>query len=108
MLNQKSIRWIMWAGLASGLAAAAFLAGCNSSPSADAASSQPSFALFGPPPDRTGQQLWADTCARCHNMRPPNSFSHAQWEVIVQHMRLRANLTGEEQKKITEFLKSAS
>jgi len=108
MLNNSFMRTLMLAGAATSLTAAAFLAGCNSNPSSNAASTQPGFALFGPPPDRSGQQLWADTCSRCHNMRPPNSFSHAQWEVIVQHMRVRANLTGEEQRKITEFLKSAS
>ena len=32
------------------------------------------------------------------------NYSDAEWAMIVQHMRLRANLTGAEQRAITEFL----
>lgn len=53
-------------------------------------------------------QLWANTCMRCHNPRPPGAYSDGQWEVAMLHMRLRANLTAEEHKKILEFLKSAN
>jgi hypothetical protein len=56
----------------------------------------------------SGAQLWAENCMRCHNLRSPETYSSAQWEVAVHHMRLRANLTGEEAQKITTFLKSAS
>ena len=45
---------------------------------------------------------------RCHNIRSPSSYSSAQWEVAMMHMRVRANLTPEEHKKILEFLKSGS
>lgn len=53
-------------------------------------------------------KLWAQTCTRCHNSRPATSFSDAQWEVILRHMRVRANLTGPEARAITEFLKEAN
>jgi nitrate/TMAO reductase-like tetraheme cytochrome c subunit len=46
-------------------------------------------------------------CLRCHNIRPPTMYSDAQWDVILHHMRLRANITGQEQRAILEFLKSA-
>ena len=52
-----------------------------------------------------GAQLWADNCQRCHNTRSPSSYNDAQWEVAMMHMRVRANLTPEEHKKILEFLK---
>ena len=39
-------------------------------------------------------------------MRSPSSYNDAQWETIMMHMRIRANLTPEENKKILEFLKS--
>ena len=55
-----------------------------------------------------GAELWADTCSRCHNLRSPSSYGPAQWEVALYDMRVRANLTGEEQRKILEFLKAAS
>jgi len=55
-----------------------------------------------------GAELWADTCSHCHNLRSPSTYGPAQWEVAVYDMRVRANLTGEEQRKILEFLKAAS
>lgn len=58
-------------------------------------------------PHKAGAQLWAENCSRCHNLRPPQSFSDAQWQTVVHHMRLRADLTGEESRKITEFLQAS-
>ena len=55
----------------------------------------------------SGEELWSNNCLRCHNIRPPTMYSDAQWDVIVHHMRLRANITGQEQRAIVEFLKSA-
>jgi hypothetical protein len=55
----------------------------------------------------TGEELWSNNCMRCHNIRPPTMYSNAQWDVIVHHMRLRANITGQEQRAIVEFLKSS-
>jgi hypothetical protein len=57
---------------------------------------------------KSGAQLWAENCVRCHNIRSPGSFSPVQWEVATMHMRVRANLTPEEQKKILEFLKAGA
>lgn len=53
-------------------------------------------------------ELWAFNCARCHNAQPPRRFSDAQWDIVVHHMRLRCNLTGEEQRSIRRFLQSAN
>ena len=55
----------------------------------------------------SGEQLWSNNCLRCHNIRPPTMYGNAQWDVIVHHMRLRANITGQEQRAIVEFLKSS-
>jgi cytochrome c5 len=55
----------------------------------------------------TGEELWSNNCLRCHNIRPPAMYNNAQWDVIVHHMRIRANITGQEQRAIVEFLKSA-
>ena len=54
----------------------------------------------------SGEELWSNNCLRCHNIRSPTMYSNAQWDVIVHHMRLRANITGQEQRAIVEFLKS--
>jgi hypothetical protein len=55
----------------------------------------------------SGQELWSMNCQRCHNLRPPTMYSDAQWDVIVHHMRVRANITGAEQRAIADFLKSS-
>ena len=55
-----------------------------------------------------GAKLWADNCIRCHNIRPPKSLSDRQWETVMMHMRVRANLTGEEQRQILKFLQAAN
>ena len=55
----------------------------------------------------SGEELWSNNCLRCHNIRPPTMYGNAQWDVIVHHMRLRANITGQEQRAIVEFLKSS-
>ena len=57
---------------------------------------------------KSGSQLWSENCARCHNMRSPSTYSDDQWEVAVNHMRVRAGMTANEAKKITEFLKAAN
>jgi cytochrome c553 len=57
---------------------------------------------------KSGAELWANNCVRCHNIRSPSNYSPAQWEVIMMHMRIRANLTPEEHKKILEFLKAGT
>ncbi len=53
-------------------------------------------------------KLWAQNCTRCHNVRPATTYSDAQWDVIVHHMRVRAFLTGEESRLIAQFLKEAN
>ena len=56
---------------------------------------------------KSGAQLWAENCIRCHNIRSPSSYSPVQWEVVMMHMRVRANLTADEHQKILAFLKTA-
>ena len=55
-----------------------------------------------------GAQLWAQNCTRCHNNRSPSTYSDTEWDVAMHHMRIRANLTAEEHRKILQFLKSAN
>jgi hypothetical protein len=54
---------------------------------------------------KSGVQLWAENCQRCHNTPSPSSFSHEQWETIGLHMQSRALLTDQEREKIVGFLK---
>ena len=57
---------------------------------------------------KSGAQLWGENCVRCHNAPSPAIYSDAQWEVVGEHMRYKANLTDQEVKKVVEFLKSAN
>ncbi len=58
--------------------------------------------------EASGARLWTQNCARCHNSRAVTSYSDAQWEVAMLHMRVRANLTAVEHKKILEFIQSGN
>jgi hypothetical protein len=60
------------------------------------------------PPSKGAAQVWALNCNRCHNIRPAGEFSDAQWDVIMHHMRVRANLTAEEHQQILTFLKASN
>jgi len=86
-------------------------AGCKSSGSSATAppSTQPQMAMIvDSASQKSGSQLWGENCGRCHNFRPPQYYSDAQWDLIVHHMRLRAHLTGDEAREITKFLQSSN
>ena len=87
-------------------AALSLAAGCSQGSSAAAGDGE--NAQASAVPAKSGAELWAENCNRCHNFRPPPSFSEAQWHAIVHHMRQRANLTGEEARAITVFLQSSN
>jgi len=108
--------------LALSLVAGVTFVGCatNPDPSADAAWKEAPGATTTTDADATtelaqlpagamqGAKLWADNCIRCHNIRPPRAQSDKQWEIIMMHMRVRASLTGVEQRQILKFLKAAN
>ena len=79
-----------------GLAAVDLLTGCSTLPDQRAVS------------EKSGAELWQDSCARCHQFRDPGALSDTQWDVAMHHMRLRANLTAEEHEKILTFLKASN
>jgi mono/diheme cytochrome c family protein len=91
-------------GIIISCAALTWLIGCasNAKTGEVAAGTTPSAA------EKSGAQLWGENCIRCHNIRSPGNYSPAQWDVVMMHMRVRANLTPEEHKKILAFLKSGS
>lgn len=49
-------------------------------------------------------ELWDMHCARCHNLRPRAEYSPAQWAVVVNHMRMVADLPGEDYRALLEYL----
>jgi cytochrome c5 len=105
--SQSRMAMFGLAGLALILCASLLAAGCANSdrnaPTAPVATTVPTAQAT-----KGRAQIWGETCARCHNMRSPDIYSDAQWEVAMQHMRVRGYLTGEEHRQILEFLKSAN
>ena len=92
-------------------ALAALIASLSFPASSATAGDKPTRAATGvtsAPVGKSGAQLWSEQCQRCHNVPSPSSYSAAQWEVAMLHMRIRANLTPEQHQKILEFLKSGS
>ena len=58
--------------------------------------------------DKSGAQLWAENCNRCHNAPAPGEFNNANWDIVGTHMQVRANFTKTEVDKVITFLKSTN
>jgi len=57
------------------------------------------------PKKLTGAELYAVNCNRCHPERYPTEFNSAQWQTLMLHMRVRANLPAKQAKEILKYLK---
>jgi mono/diheme cytochrome c family protein len=57
------------------------------------------------PKKLTGAELYAINCNRCHQERYPTEFTSAQWQTLITHMRVRANLPAKQAKEILKYLK---
>ncbi len=51
---------------------------------------------------RDGQQVFEQNCERCHNA--PQSFSPSISGTVIKHMRVRANLSKEDEQALMRFL----
>ena len=49
-----------------------------------------------------GEQRFRANCGRCHN--PPEALSPREVRAVARHMRVRAMLSGEDEKLILEYL----
>lgn len=58
--------------------------------------------------NKSGTQLWAENCNRCHNAPAPGEFNNDNWEIVGMHMQVRANLTKTDVDKVIDFLKAAN
>jgi hypothetical protein len=64
----------------------------------------------GPPAESfedslTGGEVFAMYCNQCHNARALGERPFANYQNVAAHMRVRANITGEEYAKLIEFLR---
>lgn len=55
-----------------------------------------------------GALVWQNNCGNCHNFRSPADYSDREWEAVVLHMRVRANLSADDARAIETFLKSSN
>lgn len=51
-----------------------------------------------------GAEVYGNNCARCHNARAAAEKTDLEWNLIVAHMRARANLTGGQARAVQAFL----
>lgn len=56
----------------------------------------------------SGAKVYGTMCGNCHNARSPLERSDRQWVIIVNHMRVRANLTGGEVRGVLAFLQATN
>lgn len=53
----------------------------------------------------TGGQVFTMYCSYCHNAPPLSERPFSNYQNVMAHMRVRANLTGKEYAKLMEFLR---
>ncbi len=56
------------------------------------------------PKKLTGAELYAIHCTRCHLERSPAEFDPAQWQTLLTHMQVRANLPAKQAREILKYL----
>ncbi len=56
----------------------------------------------------SGVDLWSQNCSRCHNVRGPQEFNDAQWDIIVSHMRVIGGIPGAQARAIAKFLQETN
>lgn len=52
----------------------------------------------------TGEQVYKNTCGKCHSERAPKERTDAEWKLLVTQMRVAAALTAEEARKVLQYL----
>ncbi len=55
-----------------------------------------------------GARVYGNVCGTCHNARSPLERNDSQWAIIMNHMRVRANLTGHQSRAVLAFLQATN
>ncbi len=55
-----------------------------------------------------GARVYGDVCGNCHNARSPLERSDRDWVTIVNHMRVRGNMTGQQARNVLAFLQATN
>lgn len=59
-------------------------------------------------PVASGAAVYGNMCGRCHNPRSPLERSDRDWVTVINHMRIRANLTGGQVRHVLAFLQATN
>ena len=62
----------------------------------------------GDPSVAEGARVYGNMCGTCHNARSPLERSDRDWVTIANHMRVRANLTGDQVRSVLAFLQATN
>lgn len=101
-MRAKSIQWVdIGSGLFLTVISMGLLVG---SAHADATTVTPN----DPARFARGAKAWVNNCGNCHNLRPATDLRDDQWRVVMSHMRVRADLTGQEARDILVFLQGSN
>lgn len=57
---------------------------------------------------RSGVEIWSQTCGNCHTIQPTTRYTAGQWASIMSHMALASRLTDAESEAVLEFLKGGA
>lgn len=53
---------------------------------------------------RSGVEIWSQTCNRCHMSQPTSRYDARHWNSIIRHMKIHARLTDKEAELVGQFL----
>ena len=53
-----------------------------------------------------GNEEWGQYCANCHYATPPSDRAPHEWDTIMQHMRVEANIPADSARAILEYLRT--
>ena len=56
---------------------------------------------------RRGAKMWSAYCGKCHNPRPGGEFNRLEWDILMLHMRVRANLPARDSEALRVYLRQA-
>ncbi len=54
-----------------------------------------------------GAKLWGAYCGLCHHARAGGEFNRLEWDTLLLHMRVRANLPAADAEALRVFLRSS-
>ncbi|MBI3245490.1 MAG: hypothetical protein HYZ50_03150 [Deltaproteobacteria bacterium] len=53
-----------------------------------------------------GNEEWGQYCANCHYAIPPSDRAPHEWDTIMQHMRVEANMPADSAQALLEYLRA--